>query len=162
MTSVQSFSHLGICVADLEQSTRFYVDVLGFTELFTMEYGAELAATMEIAGRFQSRMLARPDLRVELLHWLEPHATGARERRPMNAYGVTHLCVRVDDLDAVYAAAEQHGGAAHRGTLTVLPGAGMDGADLQTVYLTDPDGVRVECITGMPDLAVVATAMGVA
>ena len=89
-------------------------------------------------------------------------ATGTRERRPMNSYGVTHLCVRVEDLDAVFAAAEQHGGTAHRGTLTVLPGVGVDGGDLQTVYLTDPDGVRIECIAGMPDLATVATAMGVA
>ena len=28
--ALQSFSHLGICVADLDRSTRFYVDVLGF------------------------------------------------------------------------------------------------------------------------------------
>jgi glyoxylase I family protein len=58
--AVLSFSHPGICVSDLERSTRFYVDVLGFAELFTMDFTAdELAATMERPGAFSSRMLRR-------------------------------------------------------------------------------------------------------
>ena len=73
--AIQGFSHVGVCVSDLERSTRFYVEVLGFRELFTMQMGDEVAATMEIPeARFESRMLLRDDVRVELLHWLHPAA----------------------------------------------------------------------------------------
>src|SRR3954464_5087499 len=97
---VQGFSHVGVCCSDLDRSTRFYIDVLGFSELFTMEWGDELAATMERDGiRFESRMLRRGDVRLELLHWLEPEAGGARTRRPMTNVGLTPFCFRRDALD---------------------------------------------------------------
>lgn len=120
-----------------------------------MEMGDEVAATMERDGeeiRFESRMLRRGDVRLELLHWLEPQADGDRERRPMTRFGMTHLCFRVDDVEDLVALAEQHGGAAHRHTLSELPGAGVKGKAVKLMYLTDPDGVRIECMSGAPDL----------
>ena len=151
---VQGFSHVGVCCSDLERSTRFYIDVLGFAELFTMELGDEVAATMEQDGiRFESRMLRRGDVRLELLHWLEPEADGDRSRRPMTKFGMTHLCFRVDDIDDLVEAAEKAGGQVHRHTLSELPGAGVGGQSVKLLYLTDPDGVRIECMSGAPDLA---------
>jgi glyoxylase I family protein len=154
--AIQGFSHVGVCVSDLEVSTRFYCDVLGFRELFTMTMGDEVAATMEQPPglRFTSRMLARPDVRVELLQWDEPSATGDGQRRVMTERGMTHLCIRVDDIDDLSDAAVAAGGAVHPGTLSVLPGAGLDGADVKLLYLTDPDGTRIECMAGTPDLSV--------
>jgi glyoxylase I family protein len=150
---LQGFSHVGVCCSDLEQSTRFYVDVLGFTELFTMEFGDELAKTMEIDGiRFESRMLRRDDVRLELLHWLTPDAEGERTRRAMTRFGMTHLCFRVDDVDDLVEAAERAGGHVHRDTLSVLDGMGVDGRPVKLLYLTDPDGVRIECMSGAPNL----------
>jgi len=156
--ALQTFSHVGVCVSDLERSTRFYVDVLGFTEMFTMEMGPELAATMEIDGcRFRTRMLGRVDLRVELLSWIEPaEVTGARTRKAMTQVGMTHLCFRVediDDIDDLVGAAIAAGGAVHRETLSVLDGAGPGGAAVKVMYLTDPDGTRIELMAGSPDLA---------
>jgi lactoylglutathione lyase len=151
--ALQSFSHLGICVADLDRSTRFYVEVLGFRELFSMDFDGRMAATMERDGAFTSRMLARDDVRIELLHWHHGTPGGDGERRPMDARGVTHLCFRVDDATELLEIAERRGGAAWPSTLTSIDGAGEGGSALRTVYLTDPDGVRIECISGMPDLA---------
>ena len=150
--ALQSFSHVGVCVSDLERSTAFYEQVLGFRQLFTMAFGTELRATMEIDGTFESRMLVRDDVLVELLHWIEPEATGDGERRPMDRFGMTHLCFRVDDVDDLVEAAEKAGGQAHRHTLSVLPGAGVGGQPVKLLYLTDPDGVRIECMSGAPDL----------
>lgn len=152
---LQGFSHVGVCCSDLDRSTRFYCGVLGFRELFTVELGPEVAATMEIDGRFRSRMLARGDLRLELLHWIDPEAQGDRERRPMDRLGLTHLCFRVDDVDelgAMAAAAEEAGGAVLPATRSVQVGVGLDGGPVKTMYLTDPDGVRVEVMSGTPDL----------
>lgn len=156
--ALQSFSHLGVCCTDLETSTAFYRDVLGFEELFTVELGPEVAATMEVDGRFLSRMMARDDVLLELLQWLSHAATGDRERRPMTQLGLTHLCFRVDAVEDLAELAERAGGAAHRSTLSVQPGAGVGGADVATMYLTDPDGVRVEVMAGTPDLRALAAA----
>ena len=153
--ALQGFSHVGVCCSDLERSTRFYCDVLGFHELFTVELGPEVAPTMEVDGRFRSRLLARDDLRLELLCWIEPVARGDGRRRPMDLLGLTHLCFRVDDVDALdemAAAAERAGGAVHRTTRSVQDGMGVGGAPVKTMYLTDPDGVRVEVMSGTPDL----------
>jgi lactoylglutathione lyase len=154
---IQGFSHVGLCVSDLERSTRFYTEVLGFRELWTMVMGDEVAATMELrahpAIRFESRMLARGDLRVELLHWLDPAPEGDRTRRPMNRYGMTHLCFRVDDVDDLTEAATRWGGEAHDATRSELDNAGVDGAPVRLLYLTDPDGIRIECMSGTPDLS---------
>jgi glyoxylase I family protein len=144
-----------VCCSDLDRSTRFYRDVLGFRELFTVELGPEVAATVEIDGRFRSRLLARQELRLELLHWIDPAARGDGARRPMNQLGMTHLCFRVDDVDelgAMAAAAEAAGGAVLPATRSVQEGIGLAGGPVKTMYLTDPDGVRVEVMSGTPDL----------
>ena len=150
--ALQSFSHVGVCSSDLDASTAFYRDVLGFTELFTVELGPEVAATMEVDGRFLSRMLGRDDLLVELLQWVSHDPTGDGRRKPMTQLGLTHLCFRVDDVEDLVEIAERSGGAGHRSTQSVQPGVGVGGADVVTMYLTDPDGVRVEVMAGTPDL----------
>lgn len=142
-----SFSHVGICVTDLDRSTRFYAEVLGFTELFTTSFDDELAATMEAEGSFTSRMLARDDVRIELLYWEDRAPEGDGARRPMTAMGMTHLAFRVDAVDDLFERAAEFDGAAYPATMTDL------GGGVQVVYLTDPDGTRIECMAGVPDLA---------
>ena len=150
-----AFSHVGVCVSDLERSTRFYTEVLGFRPVLTMDMGPEVAATMEVEGcAFTSRMLGRGDVRVELLHWRSQDAEGDGRRRHMTALGLTHLCLRVDDPEPVLEAAERFGGGAHRHTTTELPGMGVDGGAVRLVYLTDPDGVRIELMAGTPELPI--------
>lgn len=145
--ALQSFSHLGVCVSDLERSTRFYTEVLGFRVLFSVDFESELGATMEVDGAFTSRMLARDDVRVELLHWRDRAVDGDGERRAMTARGVTHLAFRVDAIDDLFELAESRGGRAYPATRTDL------GGGVEVVYLTDPDGVRIECMAGVPDLS---------
>lgn len=144
--AIQSFSHLGVCVSDLERSTGFYTQVLGFRVLFSVDFGAELVATMEADGAFTSRMLARDDVRLELLYWQDREASGDGERRPMTARGMTHLAFRVDGVEDLFELAAEYGGSVHPSTRTDL------GGGVTVVYLTDPDGVRIECMAGVPDL----------
>ena len=77
--------------------------------------------------------------------------------------GVTHLPFRVDDvddLDAMAAAAEAACCVVHPATRSVQEGMGEGGAPVKTMYLTDPDGVRVEVMSGAPDLAVRSRSTG--
>ena len=45
-----SFSHLGICVSDLDRSLRFYCEGLGFEPTASHRVGEEFAALMELEG----------------------------------------------------------------------------------------------------------------
>ena len=143
--SVLGWSHVGICCSDLERSTRFYEQVLGFEQVFTMELS--VPATMEVDGTFASRMLRRPDMRLELLQWLSVDPTGDGSRRSMLGLGLTHLAFRVASYDDVLPAVEAHGGTVHRHTLTELDGG------VQLLYATDPDGTRLELMVGTPDFS---------
>jgi len=137
-----AFSHLGICVSDLERSLRFYAAGLGFEPVASHQVGEEFAALMEVDGlRLESRMLARDGVTIELLAFTAPGTVGEPVRRPMNQLGLTHLSLRVDDVSAVAATIESLGGAVVRGTRTSI---GLGAAALDFVYCTDPDGVRIE------------------
>ena len=152
--ALHGFSHIGICVSDIERSTRFYVDVLGFEQLYALDFGGnEVAVTMEQEGTFRSAMLLRGDVRVELLQWVDVATTGPGTRKPMTELGFTHLSFRVDDVHELTDAVRAAGGRVVEETLTTL-GEG-DGAT-RLLYVTDPDGTRIEFMENVPDLSLLA------
>ena len=55
ITVTLSFSHLGICVSDLDRSLRFYCEGLGFEQIASHRVGEEFAALMELEGVRWSR-----------------------------------------------------------------------------------------------------------
>jgi len=137
-----SVSHIGICVSDLDASLRFYCEGLGFEEVASHEVGEEFAALMEVDRvRLRSRMIRRDGVTLELLDFMVPGATGPAERRPMNQLGLTHLSLRVGDVESVAATIESLGGTVVRPTRTTFD---FDGTSLDFLYCTDPDGVRIE------------------
>jgi lactoylglutathione lyase len=137
-----AFSHLGICVGDLDRSLRFYCEGLGFEEVAAHEVGPEFGALMELDDlRLSSRMIRRDGVTIELLGFASPAVEGAPDRRPMNRLGLTHLSFRVGDLEAVAGRIEALGGHVVAATRTTLD---LGGTALDFVYCTDPDGVRIE------------------
>jgi catechol 2,3-dioxygenase-like lactoylglutathione lyase family enzyme len=137
-----TFSHLGICVSDLERSLRFYCEALGFTPAESHIVGDEFGRLMELDGvTLRSQFVRRDAMAIELLHFTAPGHVGVPDRRPMNELGLTHLSVRVDDVDAVAALVETMGGTVVAGTRTTVD---IPGTPLDFVYCTDPDGVRIE------------------
>lgn len=134
-----SFSHVGICCADAKRSELFYCEALGFASAEAYNVGNEVSRTMELDGvKLLSKFLRRPDgISIELLHFETPDCIGARERRPMNQFGLTHFSFYVQDLEAALAKVREHGGTVHENTRTDLGG-------LKLIFCTDPDGVRVE------------------
>ena len=150
---IQGFSHIGIGVTDLDRSVRFYTEVFGFTQLYQLDFdNNEVAATMEIEGKFRSAMLIRGDIRIELLQWVDVPVLGSGQRKPMNELGFTHLSFRVEDVDGLTEAIVAAGGTLVEQTRTVLGDAG-DPAAPRFIYLTDPDGTRIELMQGVPDLS---------
>lgn len=141
-------SHLGLCVADLERSLRFYCEGLGFREVGALDLEGEPTATLlELPGvALRARWLARDGTRLELLHYPRPGATGGPDPRPMNARGFTHLSFRVADLDAAAARLESLGGRPLPHTRIANPRLGA-----RALFVLDPDGARVELVEGPGD-----------
>jgi predicted enzyme related to lactoylglutathione lyase len=133
-----AFSHYGVCVSDMEASTRFYVEALGFTKAEDFTVGNEFAALMGLDEvTLASQFLEKDGVRLELLSFVVPGSVGDAEVRPINKLGLTHLSFRVEDVDAVAALVAEHGGTVHAETRTTM-------GTLDFVYCSDPNGTRVE------------------
>ncbi len=134
-------SHIGLCVSDLERALAFYCEGLGFVAAESHQIGDEFAPLMEhehVAVR--SQFIAQGSVRIELLCFDQPIASVA-ERRPLPLTGLTHLCIRVTELAAVVERLVALGATVVEGTRTQLP---FGDGELNFVYLTDPDGTRIE------------------
>jgi len=148
--NVQRLSHIGICVSGLERSVRFYRDVFGFKELsrLAMEGEAPERLLGLPGGKLQAVYLERDGTRIELLHYPDAGFLVGESPCPMNRLGLTHLSLRVDDIDAAVAAVEHAGGA-------VLADTRIDNPAWRShaVFVTDPDGLRIELLQspGDPD-----------
>ena len=141
------FSHLGICVSDLERSLAFYRDALGFAVESELEVHGEPSETLLRLSpvRLRAVYLVRDGVRIELLHYAAPGHAGDGSPRAMNQLGLTHLSFRVDDLAAAAAQLEAHGA-------RVLPDTRIDNPRLRAkaVFATDPDGTLIELVETKP------------
>ncbi len=131
-------NHVGLCVADVERSRRFYEAVLG------LEFWRDLAPPDAMVSKLidvpepvgvQVVYLRRDGFVLELMEYTAAGAVRPERPRVMNEIGLTHLSLAVDDIDATAALAEQHGG-------SVLPQTHVGGA----VMIRDPDGQLLELL----------------
>ena len=138
-----------ISVADLDRSTRFYCDGLGFKEgpssgMQVAEPGSEIAKMLGMpSARFQSRILLRSDGNLEMIQYYDP----TPQRDPTSAaprVGATGMLFNCPDAPSAAARLVELGG-----TLTY---GGKDGATGQfhSYFVFDPDGIRIQ-LTSLPE-----------
>jgi lactoylglutathione lyase len=133
-----TFSHVGVCVSDLERSIRFYSEALGFEHLRTVTVTPCFDVTLEVPGMDARAAFMRRDGKIiELIHFAAPGFSGPSERRPMNQLGFTHMAFTVGDLAEVAERVERLGG-------RFLPQTRASSEMGTFAFCTDPDGVRVE------------------
>jgi catechol 2,3-dioxygenase-like lactoylglutathione lyase family enzyme len=146
--AVLRFSHVGLCVADLERALRFWRDGLGFRERSSLDVAGAAAETLLGLRDLELRAvyLERDGLRLELLHFASPGARDHPALRAMNQVGLTHLSLRVDDLDATLARLEGCGGRVLAETRVAIPVA-----KTRAAFVLDPDGTRIELVEAPGD-----------
>ena len=107
----------------------------------------EDAGTQRLLGlegaQLEAVYLRRDGTTLELLHFPRPGTQRTTGPRPMNQVGLTHLSFLVDDLDAVLAKLRALGGDVLEATR--LPGARGEPI---AIFVTDPDGTRIELVAG--------------
>ncbi len=141
--TITHLSHIGVCVADLGTALRFYTEGLGFRETHRLEVSGEHAERLlEIPGlALEVVYLVRDGTCIELLHYREPGHRDGVSPRPMNARGLTHLSLRTDDLEGDVTALRALGGRLLEGTRIDNPAYSA-----ACVFMTDPDGTRIELV----------------
>lgn len=141
-TATARLTHIGLCVADLERSLRFYVDGMGFVEIGRMTTDEpDSGKILEVPdAAVELVYLARDGFRIELIDFARPGVDTPAQRRPVNQVGLTHLAFRVDDLDAWCERIRGAGGTVldHTASRFVTGNRG--------IMAVDPDGTRIELI----------------
>ncbi len=141
--------HVGITVSDIEQSERFYRDILGLVPRGGMvmegpetdRLFAREGTVVDVRYFVGSDALQTPP--VELLGFRSP--TVKKQKGDLFASGISELCFRVKDIDAEYERLKALGvdflSAPELFDYTHL-GMGKSRA----VYFRDPDGTVLELI----------------
>lgn len=143
--TIRRLSHHGLCVSDLERALPFYRDGLGFAEVSRLRFAD--AGTQKLLGIpgvvLEAVYLRRDGTTLELLHFPQPGTQLAAGPRPLNQVGLTHLSFLVSDLDGVLAKLRALGA-------TVLEATRLDsqGKGSNAIFVTDPDGTRIELVEG--------------
>jgi catechol 2,3-dioxygenase-like lactoylglutathione lyase family enzyme len=138
MTSHRTvFNHVGLCVADREQSRRFYEGLLGFTFWWDLELpddGTEQLLQLNRPIGVRATYLVRDGLVLELLDYSERDVHAGSERM-MDHVGLTHVSLSVSDLPGVLAMVDEFGGSVVKATVTE-----------QFAMIRDPDGQLIELL----------------
>jgi catechol 2,3-dioxygenase-like lactoylglutathione lyase family enzyme len=139
------FGHAGVQVSDLERSRAYYRDVIGLVELerLTRDEPYLSQVTGYDGVRLEIALLAERESGV-ILELIEYPAGLGRPIDPATANpGTGHLCFIVDDVDAIHARAVGAGYGSVNPPVTPTAGRWIGG---RSVYLLDPDGIRVELV----------------
>lgn len=140
-----AYSHVGICVADVDRSIRFYCEGLGFELAERYELDSQempgLDRSLEVAGPLTliSQMLTSGSLKVELLAYPGRPAQGTPSPS-RGLLGLTHLSFNVEKVDTAAKRLEKFGG-------TILDETRSENG-IVLLFLADPDGTRVELMGG--------------
>lgn len=137
-------AHHGITVVDLEASSAFFADVLGFARRPRIDLDETFSSGVTgIAGaRISVVFLEGPGFAVELLQYDGPPDRAQGRSRSCDA-GAAHLALYVDDVVDVVRRAEPHGWRPAGAVQPINVGPRSGGL---AVYLRDEAGAVVELV----------------
>lgn len=133
---IRGFNHIGVSVADIERSVRFYRDVLGMEQACEVfPFGGPLFEQIMALPQPKGRMcvMAKNGLQIELFEFADPEPAPKDADYPVADHGLTHFGFDVDDIEAAFARLTAAGVRFHSPVLQ-FPGG------MKAAYGRDPDG----------------------
>ncbi|WP_084795088.1 VOC family protein [Bradyrhizobium sp.] len=140
---IKSINHTGFTVSSLDESLRFWVDVLGFRHLYTwtFEAGPFIEQLVGVPGAaMRLAMVEGPDHSIELLEYTSP-ADRPSYRPRSSDVGSVHLAFYVENIDVLLAGIASSGWRPVGEVQTVEAG---ERKGLRLIYVRGPDGVTLE------------------
>jgi catechol 2,3-dioxygenase-like lactoylglutathione lyase family enzyme len=146
LAAAPSILHVGVNVADIEKTTKFYVEALGFTASPYMNPDKKANILYGVKGdmAIKARQIRLGAYSLLLRQIDVPKFDGDASKNSPLAKGVSNLAVRVDDIDRVAKLVKDLGGKLLTDTRIREGSAEKPGPDV--LFVTDPDGMRVELV----------------
>ena len=136
------FHHAAISTPDLRRFIEFYRDALGCEVAWTFEWDAPSAEADAVTGlqgsAANAAMLKLGDSYLEVFEFSAPPCQPRSGDRPVNEYGITHICLQVEDIHSEYERLQAAGMRFH------CPPRAQDTGFV--TYGRDPDGNVVELL----------------
>lgn len=149
---VQANAHIGFNCKDLDRTARFYEEILGCHEKFSLYYGDLIPKEPERLARMKPEDLERleklRDVRwIVYMEWMDGYfielfnEVDAHVENPYNPahYGYTHFGIVVDDVDGFYQELVEKGAEEY---IDLLPAPTIDRN--RAMWFHDPEGNRIE------------------
>ena len=142
---LQTVHHMGLTVADIERSIRFYRDVLGMELLrrrpqVDNDYVAQQTGLPAVVLNVASfGISADSPVTLEVVQYM--NHVGLPAEPATNCAGISHLCFTVSDLQTAYRALKYQGVCFRSEPVTITAGPNRGGL---VVYFYDPDGYTLE------------------
>lgn len=139
---ITAIRHVGLVVADLDQSLKFWCDAMGFVISRQMEEsGPHIDAMMGLKDvRVTTAKLAAPDGNLLELLCFHSHPDKPSWAGKPFSTGFTHIALTVKDLDETLHRLEQFGT-----SIPAEPQLSPDG-QVKVIYATGPEGVLLELV----------------
>ena len=144
MSPKARFNHLGITVADIARSRRFYEELFGFRFWWDFKVPDELSSVVLMVPPpvgLTATYLWHPDITLNLMHFGAPGAAEAYRERTLNEPGLTHMALSIEDHDGLLARTPELGGEVLDHSMGPVSEWGKAG------YIRDPDGQLIEVVT---------------
>jgi catechol 2,3-dioxygenase-like lactoylglutathione lyase family enzyme len=144
--TIQSTNHTSFTVSDLDRTTAFFTEGLGFELLSKAPRDPKIIE--QVTGVPGADIIVAyvqgPGHRLELIQYVGPDSGERGQVRPRPCdVGFSHVAYDVDDVDAAIAASEPHGVIPLGDPVAIDQGPNKGG---RVVYLRDPDGICIEYI----------------
>lgn len=137
----EHFSHISIRVSDMDRARRFYRETLGFEEVseLRVDNPPSFAEKGIADGSMHAVFLRRDGVVIELQD--VRYRSGEMVPGHLHPFGLKHLSLRVTGMDEAAGRVQETGG-------DVLPWSRFrnDEHRSEVLFVTDPDGTRVELI----------------
>ena len=140
--------HVAISVRDMDRALEFYRDLLGFELEWELDHVSheiidKIVGLKEVDVRLA--MLSGYGTRLELFHYYNPAGEDRAARRQCD-FGITHICLHVEDVRGEYERLVEKGVEFHSPPQNHRP-------DGWVTYMKDPEGVVIELLNRGDDSA---------
>jgi len=140
---IKSIHHTGISVSNMENSLKFYRDLIGMKVVKdVMVSGKEIGEVNNLdEARVRIVILELNGVQIELLEFLSPRGKPLAKKIRSYDHAITHIAFEVDNIDETY-----NQWVAKGISFNSPPRAMRGGKGNTCAFLYDPDGIALEIL----------------